>query len=72
MDEEIVKKALDASMSEWVKRLGQQHFSVRGKSTTACGMPMLGNNYARRLEADEKKLCSKCAEYINALELATK
>jgi len=72
MDEEIVKKALDAGMSEWVKRLGQQHFSVRGKSVTACSMPMLGNNYSRHLEADEKKLCSKCSEHINELELATK
>ena len=31
---------------EWTKKLGQQHFSMGGGSTL-CGMPMLGNNYAR-------------------------
>ena len=40
-------------MDKYIKRLGQQHWSRPGKSKTLCGMPMLGNNYARESLKDE-------------------
>jgi len=49
---------------EWVKRLGQQHWSIAGSSVTMCGMPMLGNNYAKHLGNNNKKPCKDCQEQI--------
>jgi len=46
---------------EWTKKLGQQHFSMGG-GETLCGMPMLGNNYAREYEQEDKTPCPTCAE----------
>ena len=43
----VSKVASDLGLNEWTKKLGQQHFSVPNEPTTLCGMPMLGNNYAR-------------------------
>jgi len=60
----IIKAANDAGMSEWVKRLGQQHFSNTGMYDTYCGMPKLGNNYATHIIAEDKKLCKECAVAI--------
>jgi hypothetical protein len=47
-------------MSDWVKRLGQWHIVKPGVSTTMCGMPLLGNNYARDIPESERKKCPKC------------
>ena len=45
--------------SEWTKKLGQQHFAMAdGTSTTLCGMPMLGNNYARDYYPEDKTPCT--------------
>lgn len=45
---------------DWVKKLGQWHLSERGDSETICGMPMLGNNYARDIPEAERQKCPKC------------
>jgi hypothetical protein len=52
------------NIHEWTKRLGQQHWSQRGESTTLCGMPMLGNNYANHLQQSDKTPCSRCIDVI--------
>jgi len=45
----------------WVKKLGQWHLSGdNGK--TRCGVPMLGNNYAKYIPYNERTKCSKCFE----------
>jgi len=49
---------------EWTKRLGQQHWSRKDESTTLCGQPMLGNNYAQHLTQDQKKPCGRCIDVI--------
>ena len=52
--------------SEWTKKLGQQHFAMAdGTSRTLCGMPMLGNNYARDLYDEDKTPCTTCAERMD-------
>lgn len=51
---------MNKDLYEWTKRLGQQHWSERGTSTTLCGMPMLGNNYAAHLTEEQKAPCEKC------------
>jgi hypothetical protein len=52
--------------SEWTKKLGQQHFAMAdGTSTTLCGMPMLGNNYARDYHQEDKTPCTTCAERVD-------
>ena len=55
----------------YIKRLGQQHWSKENSHTTLCGMPMLGNNYAR--ESLKKFIvgkiapCKKCAR-VNVVD----
>ena len=44
---------------DWVKRLGQGHISGKG-STTLCGMPKLGSNYAGHIKVTMP--CKKCTE----------
>ena len=44
---------------DWVKRLGQGHISGKG-STTLCGMPKLGSNYAGHIKVTMP--CKKCME----------
>ena len=51
--------------SLWVKRLGDCHLAGRNASETVCGMPMLGNNYAKHLEAGEMHKCDKCWENLS-------
>ena len=52
--------------SEWTKKLGQQRFAMSdGTSRTLCGMPMLGNNYARDLYDEDKTPCTTCAERMD-------
>jgi len=46
---------------EWTKKLGQQHWQIPNEPTTLCGMPMLGNNYARVYNQEDKTPCPKCA-----------
>ncbi len=52
---------------EWTKRLGQQHLSMNDSSTTLCGKPMLGNNYATVLDDDEKTPCDQCYEILEGI-----
>ena len=49
-------------LNEWTKKLGQQHWQIRNEPTTLCGMPMLGNNYARVYDQEDKTPCPRCAE----------
>ena len=43
----------------WVKKLGQWHLADdNGK--TRCGVPMLGNNYAKYIPENERSKCAKC------------
>lgn len=51
-------------MSDWVKRLGQWHFSG-DDGKTLCGCPMLGNNYARVIPEKERTPCTECHEKIS-------
>ena len=46
--------------SDWVKRLGQWHLVEKSEHGTICGMPLLGNNYARDIPESERKKCPKC------------
>lgn len=45
---------------DWVKRLGQWHLFQGDDSCTICGMPMLGNNYAKIIPKDQRTKCEKC------------
>ena len=44
---------------DWVKKLGQWHLSG-GNGQTLCGVPMLGNNYAKYIPENERTKCDKC------------
>ena len=52
---------MSTTFFEWTKRLGQQHFAMGGGSTL-CGMPMLGNNYARDYYEEDKVPCQDCQQ----------
>ena len=56
-------------LHEWTKRLGQQHWQIPNEPTTLCGMPMLGNNYARHLTEDDKTPCPQCQNQIHMFRL---
>ena len=60
----VSKVASDLGLFEWTKKLGQQHFSVPGEHGTLCGMPMLGNNYARVYGDEDKPPCPICEEAL--------
>jgi|OM-RGC.v1.032269251 hypothetical protein len=60
----VSKVASDLGLNEWTKKLGQQHFNVPNEPTTLCGMPMLGNNYARVYSDTDKTPCPKCEEAL--------
>ncbi len=48
---------MSTKFTEWTKRLGQQHFAMYdGTGRTLCGMPMLGNNYAKHIDEEAKHL----------------
>ena len=53
---------IDLRFKEWVKKLGDQHWAVRGRSVTLCGRAMLGSNYAQVTADERKALCEVCAE----------
>jgi len=56
-------------LHEWVKRLGQQHWYTGGSMRTLCGMPMLGNNYAKERHEGKKTPCEECkAKAVSLLE----
>jgi hypothetical protein len=57
------------TLLEWTKRLGQQHWSIKGQYDTLCGRPMLGNNYAIRLPNNEKTPCEDCQLKISFWKL---
>ena len=54
---------MSTAFFEWTKKLGQQHFSM-GSGSTLCGMPMLGNNYARVYGDGDKTPCPICEEAL--------
>ena len=54
-------------IDEWTKRLGQQHWNIAGKGQTLCGKPMLGNNYAKHIENEDKTPCESCQEQLQAV-----
>ena len=60
----VSKVASDLGLYERTKKLGQQHFSVPGEHGTLCGMPMLGNNYARAYSDADKTPCPICEEAL--------
>ena len=43
----------------WVKKLGQWHLAD-DDGKTRCGVPMLGNNYAKYIPENERSKCAKC------------
>ena len=57
-------------LNEWTKKLGQQHWNVRDEPTTLCGMPMLGNNYARVYDQEDKTPCPQCQNQIQMFRLS--
>lgn len=62
----------------WTKKLGQRHYAKADlfkepflasflnqvHSETLCGMPMLGNNYAKVIPFDEQKECEECRKVM--------
>ena len=48
---------------DWVKKLGQWHLSD-GNGKTFCGVPMLGNNYARDIPESERVKCDRCFHFL--------
>ena len=52
----------------WVKRIRQAHLSGPA-SVTLCGMPMLGNNYARDYEQQHWNRCEKCYNKAQSVKL---
>ena len=61
----ITRLADQQGLNEWTKKSGQQHFSVPNAHTTLCGMAMLGNNYARAYNQDDKTYCPECEEEVS-------
>lgn len=51
-----------AMFNIWLKKIGSKHYSEPGASTTLCGLPMLGNNYAKHRE--ESTECTECLNKI--------
>jgi hypothetical protein len=41
---------------------------MSGEHETLCGMPMLGNNYARHLDQEDKQPCRTCAERMEFIQ----
>lgn len=61
--ENIKHEILNETYRPWVKKLGQWHLADdNGK--TRCGVPMLGNNYAKYIPENERTKCDKCFEQI--------
>ena len=58
--ENIKHEILNETYPPWVKKLGQWHLADDGK--TRCGVPMLGNNYAKYIPENERTKCVKCFE----------
>jgi len=46
----------------WIKKIGDAH--IMGKSSTLCGKPMLGNNYANKdfTKLDNIPECDECTK----------
>lgn len=43
----------------WKKKYGDLHLAATNSSTTLCGMPIVGYNYAV-LAGKNEKICDKC------------
>jgi len=59
--ENIKHEILNETYPAWVKKLGQWHLAD-DDGKTRCGVPMLGNNYAKYIPENERTKCSKCFE----------
>ena len=57
----IKHEILNETYPPWVKKLGQWHL-VDDDGKTRCGVPMLGNNYAKYIPENERTKCAKCFE----------
>ena len=57
---EAYLKSVEDRLS-WVKKLGQWHLAD-DDGKTRCGVPMLGNNYAKYIPENERTKCAKCFE----------
>lgn len=59
-----------SQLYEWTKKLGQQHWSIPGSfEGTLCGMPMLGNNYAKHIDEEDKTPCPQCQQQVQMFRL---
>jgi hypothetical protein len=59
--ENIKHEILNETYPPWVKKLGQWHLAD-DDGQTRCGVPMLGNNYAKYIPENERTKCAKCFE----------
>jgi hypothetical protein len=59
-DCKLTKLAKILGHTSWVKKLGQWHLHQSGESTTLCGSPMLGSNYADQIPEHEREECPGC------------
>ena len=59
--ENIKHEILNETYPAWVKKLGQWHL-VDDDGKTRCGVPMLGNNYAKYIPENDRTKCPKCFE----------
>ncbi|MFO0202172.1 MAG: hypothetical protein ACK528_03480 [Alphaproteobacteria bacterium] len=50
-------------MIDFVKRLGQWHKYISGQGI-ACGMPALGNNYAKEIPEEKRIPCPNCMDSL--------
>ena len=57
--ENIKHEILNETYRPWVKKLGQWHLAD-DDGKTRCGVPMLGNNYAKYIPENERTKCAKC------------
>lgn len=47
----------------WTKKIGPSH--IAGKTTTLCGIPMLGNNYSWSVDVNNLSLCEDCIKKLD-------
>lgn len=56
-------------ITEWAKKDGVVHYSLRGDSRTVCDRPKLGNNYTKHLLVSERRVCSQCVRLLQDTSL---
>ncbi|PHR96672.1 MAG: hypothetical protein COA78_28450 [Blastopirellula sp.] len=52
----------------WVKKLGQAHWYVADDGVTLCEQPMLGSNYATRIDTKDLQPCTVCTHRRKEME----